>query len=96
MRLKSSLLGAAMVLAFSIGSASAADQFSTLDGVSAQSMNAVELAAVHGMVLRIEFQQVAVPTLIRLNGNTHLKATGKVLVDLALSALVILPADPRP
>ena len=48
MNIKSILAGAAIALAASVGSASAADQFSTLDGVPAASMSARDMAAVRG------------------------------------------------
>ena len=48
MQFKSSLLGAAMILAFSVGSAHAADQFTTLAGVPAQPLTVAESAAVVG------------------------------------------------
>ena len=48
MRIKLFVSAAAIALAATIGSASAADQFSTLDGVPAASMSAGEMAAVRG------------------------------------------------
>ena len=48
MQIKSIVAGAAIALAATIGSASAADQLSTLDGVSAQPMSSAELDSVRG------------------------------------------------
>ncbi len=43
MQIKSIVAGAAIALAATVGSASAADQFATLDGVTAEPMNAGEM-----------------------------------------------------
>ncbi|MEE8276555.1 MAG: hypothetical protein V3R75_05340, partial [Alphaproteobacteria bacterium] len=48
MHIKTILAGAALALAATIGSASAAERFSTLDGVTAVAMSAGELGAVVG------------------------------------------------
>ena len=48
MRIKLIAAGAAIALAASVGSASAADQFTTLDGVTAQGMTPQELGVVVG------------------------------------------------
>ncbi len=48
MQFRSSLLGTAMVLAVSVGSAHAADQFTTLAGVPAQSLTAAQMEQVQG------------------------------------------------
>ena len=48
MQFKSSLLGAAIVLAVSVGTAHAADQFTTLAGVPAQSLTAAQMEQVQG------------------------------------------------
>ncbi len=48
MQIKSILAAAAIALAASLGSAYAADQFATLDGVTAQPMNTLELDQVRG------------------------------------------------
>ena len=48
MQFKSTLLGTAIVLAISVGSAQAADQFTTLAGVPAQPLTVAESAAVVG------------------------------------------------
>lgn len=48
MQIKSIVAGAAITLAATIGSVSAADQFTTLDGVTANPMSSGELAAVKG------------------------------------------------
>ena len=48
MQFKSSLLGTAMVLAVSVGTAHAADQFTTLAGVPAQSLTAAQMEQVKG------------------------------------------------
>ena len=50
MQIKSVLAGAAISLAASIGTASAGDEFTTLDGVTAVAMSAGELDAVTGKV----------------------------------------------
>ena len=48
MHIKSILSAAAIALAATIGSASAADQFSTLDGIAAQAMTPQEMGVVIG------------------------------------------------
>ena len=48
MQIKSILAGTALALAATIGSASAADEFMTLDGVTADMMTASELSATAG------------------------------------------------
>ncbi len=48
MHIKSILAGTALALAATIGSASAADEFMTLDGVAAYVMSATELSATVG------------------------------------------------
>ena len=53
MHIKSIVVGAAIALAATVGSASAADQFATLGGVTAEPMNAGEMAAVVGAVFII-------------------------------------------
>ncbi len=54
MQIKSIVAGAAIALAATIGSASAGDEFSTLGGVSAESLSSVEMAAVVGAHLFIQ------------------------------------------
>ena len=48
MRIKLFAAGAAIALAATIGSASAADQFSTLEGIAAEAMTAQEMGKVVG------------------------------------------------
>ena len=48
MRIKTIVAGAANALAATVGSAYAAERFSTLDGVSAQPMSSAELDSVRG------------------------------------------------
>ncbi len=48
MRIKLIAAGAAIALAASVGSASAADQYSTLEGIAAQAMTPQEMGAVVG------------------------------------------------
>ena len=48
MRIKLFAAGAAIALAASVGSASAADQFSALDGITAEALSARDMAAVRG------------------------------------------------
>ena len=48
MQIKSILAAAAIALAASVGSAYAADQFATLDGVTVQPMNTAEMDGVRG------------------------------------------------
>ena len=49
MRIKLIASGAAIALAATIGAASADEQFNTLDGITAQAMNAQEMGVVVGM-----------------------------------------------
>ncbi len=51
MHIKSILAAAAIALAATVGSAYAADQFATLDGVTAQPMNTAEMDQVRGTVI---------------------------------------------
>ena len=51
MHIKTILAGAALALAATIGSASAAEQFSTLEGVTAVAMSSVEQDAVVGKIV---------------------------------------------
>ena len=53
MQIKSILAGAAIALAASVGSAYAADQFATLDGVQAQPMNTAEMDGVRGQNISV-------------------------------------------
>ena len=53
MHIKSIVAGAAIALAATVGSAYAADQFATLDGVSAESLSSAEMAAVAGAVVNL-------------------------------------------
>ena len=48
MHIKSILTAAAIALAAGLGSASAADQFTALEGITAEPLNAVELDRVRG------------------------------------------------
>ena len=48
MQIKTILAGAAIALAAGVGSASAGDEFSTLDGIAVAPMNAMELDGVRG------------------------------------------------
>ncbi len=48
MHIKSIVAGAAIALAATVGSASAADEFSTLDGVTAEQLTPPELEIVRG------------------------------------------------
>ncbi len=48
MQIKSIVAGAAIALAATVGPASAADQFATLGGVTAEPMNAMELDSIRG------------------------------------------------
>ena len=48
MHIKSILTAAAIALAATVGSASAAEQFTTLDGIAVAAMNAMELDSVRG------------------------------------------------
>ena len=59
MRIKLIAAGAAIALAASIGTASAAEQFSTLEGVTAVAMSTGELGAVTGTAKHFE---VTLPT----------------------------------
>ncbi len=49
MQIKSILAGAAIALLVGLGAASAAEQFATLDGISAETLSSAELASVKGV-----------------------------------------------
>ncbi len=53
MRIKAIVSGAAIALATTIGSASAADQFATITGVEAQAMTNQEMEVVRGSGVRL-------------------------------------------
>ena len=53
MSIKTIVSGVAVALALSAGSAFAAEQFATLEGVTVEPMNAVELDTVRGMNLNL-------------------------------------------
>ena len=57
MHIKSILAGAAIAIAASVGSASAADQFATLDGVTVQPMNAAGMDRVRGTFITLNVAQ---------------------------------------
>ena len=50
MQIKSILSAAAIVMAATVGSASAAERFATLDGIAAAPMSAAELSFVRGRI----------------------------------------------
>jgi len=99
MQIKLLVSAAAIALAFSVGSASAAERFSTLDGVSAHPMNAVELTAVKGTAVTISaiasrpagvhFGQLTLETLAF---TSQAEQSGSKLVDLVSSSFIILVA----
>ncbi len=60
MHIKSIVAGAAIALAATVGSAYAADQFTTLAGVPAEPMNAGELAAVVGADFTFEVKGISI------------------------------------
>jgi len=51
MHIKSILTAAAIALVAGLGSASAADQFAALEGITAEQLNAVELDRVRGAIV---------------------------------------------
>ena len=55
MRIKTLVMGVAIALAFSAHSAAAAEQFSVLDGIRADPMNASQMAAVVGSHAQVIF-----------------------------------------
>jgi len=101
MQIKSVVSAAAIVLAFSVGSASAAERFSTLDGVSAQPMNAAEMTAVQGtavIISAIANRPASVVhdgnlTLLILSGTSQAEQFGRREVDLLTSTFTILVAE---
>ena len=54
MRIKYIVSGVAIALSLSVGSAVAADQFATLDGVMVQPMDAVEMRQIKGKVISVD------------------------------------------
>ena len=61
MRIKSIIPAVALALAATMGSASAAEQFTTLDGVPAATMSAGEMAAVQGQGAHSLFIHMTLP-----------------------------------
>ena len=94
MLIKTLVPAVAIALASTFGSASAADPFSTLDGVSAQPMNSEELAAVSGKVLTIAFDVVPTPFLSLFNVS-RIRDTGNFSLDAVTFTMDILVASPR-
>ncbi len=89
MEIKSIVAGAAIALAATIGSASAGDEFSTLGGVSAESLSAVEMAAVVGDHLFILIQPLSGPPQIFVDGpSTHAPLDGLEISTMASGAVV--------
>ena len=77
MHIKSIVAGAAIALAAATGSASAGDEFTTLGGVSAESLSSVEMAAVVGAHLIIGVRLQSGTMLITVQGTeTHAPLTG--------------------
>ncbi len=74
MQIKSTVAAAAIALAATIGSASAADQFSTITGVEAQAMTNQEMAVVRGS----EF------VLLTITITPSPLITGKPVVSMAI------------
>ena len=78
MQFKSSLLGTAMVLAVSVGTAHAADQFTTLAGVPAQSLTAAQMEQVKGQwKLRLKTGKQGTTEVVKVPG-TDTKLSGEV------------------
>lgn len=67
MRVTTLVSAAAIALAATIGSVTAADQFATLDGVSAVPMSSGELAAVKGQ--HVHFQVITTQGLVNPDSN---------------------------
>ena len=61
MRIKYIVSGVAVAFVVSVGSASAADQFATLKGVTVETMNATELDTVRGMLVNLSALSPPVP-----------------------------------
>ena len=61
MHIKSIVAGAAIALASSLGSASAAEPFSTLEGIAAEMMTSQEMGGVRGMDLNIRGTPIVAP-----------------------------------
>ena len=84
MRITTLLSAAAIALAATIGSVSAADQFATLDGVSAASMSSGELAAVKGQHVHFLLSPRGTDSSVHAVGNpadTPAAGNGVVPVD---------------
>ncbi len=89
MHIKSIVAGAAIALAAATGPASAGDEFSTLGGVSAESLSSVEMAAVVGADLFILIQPRSGHPFIFVAGpSTHAPLVGLERVTIASGAVV--------
>ena len=61
MKIMSYLTGTAIALAVSVGSASAAEQFNTLEGISADVMSSQELSRVAGAGGAVDIDRPGIP-----------------------------------
>ena len=90
MHIKSIVAGAAIAFAATIGSASAADQFATLDGITAQPLTAADMGSISGRVITI--------TVVAIDPSTPFvtvldaRATGAVVAPGSTS---IAPPPPQ-
>ena len=83
MRMKTTATLAALALAFTLGTASAAEKFTTLDGDTAEPMKAEEMAATTGQAAPVTITIQDNGALALLNFNLDLKFLFK---SLALDA----------
>ncbi len=95
MQIKSIVAGAAIALAAATSPASAGDEFSTLGGVSAESMSSVEMAAVVGahlfILIRPRSQQPGIVVEHRIfvaGPSTHAPLAGLERATIASGAVV--------
>ena len=101
MQIKSILAGAAIALAASVGSASAAEQFATLDGVSAAEMTPQEMGVVVGASAELSID--GIPASGRVSGGPIVGdvsiAVGDASfdgIDAANNAISAAPAVSKP
>ena len=69
MHIKSILAAAAIALAASVGSAYAADQFATLEGIQAVPMKAAEMDALRGSHIFVDIKGIPNPPAASAPGN---------------------------
>ncbi len=86
---KSILAGAAIALAATVGSASAAERFATLDGIAAEPMGAAALSSVRGGMVTI----YGIPSASQQTVEVEIVAL-QLTANMSIGHLTVLPLKP--